>query len=183
MPSRNGKFIEESNCVPFVSGLVGSYSQPVYETVTVRPRVAVAPVPSRMSVAENGAEGGADVFDGELSPPPHAAALSAIAMTSAMRTGTVSSVRSRLVSASQYTLAPMAANTITAGVRPAIASIRIPYEGVELPRKRSPLPAASTTARRTATPVRTSRCRTPRDQPQWPDQTRGVSVGSTLTRT
>src|SRR6266850_355284 len=134
MPSRNGKFIEESNCVPFVSGLVGSYSQPVYETVTVRPRVAVAPVPSRMSVAENGAEGGADVFDGELSPPPHAAALSAIAMTSAMRTGTVSSVRSRLVSASQYTLAPMAANTITAGVRPAIASIRIPYEGVELPR-------------------------------------------------
>src|SRR5258705_1998919 len=80
-----------------------------------------------MSVAENGAEGGADVFDGELSPPPHAAALSAIAMTSAMRTGTVSSVRSRLVSASQYTLAPMAAKTITAGVKPAIASITVPY--------------------------------------------------------
>src|SRR5258705_9586930 len=101
-PSWNEKFVEESNCVPFDSSLVGSYSQPVYETMTIRPCVAVAPVPSRRSVIENGADGGGGVFDGELSlPPPQAAAPRAIPMTSAMRTGTVNNVRSRLANAIQ----------------------------------------------------------------------------------
>src|SRR5207244_4810848 len=73
----------------------------------------MAPVPSRRSVAEYGADGGAGVFEGEFSPPPlHADAVMSIAATSAMRTGTVNNVRP---------------NTITAGVRLISASIRIPY--------------------------------------------------------
>src|SRR6058998_1388484 len=100
-PSWNEKLVDVSNCVPFDSGFVGSYSQPVYATMTVRPCVAVAPAPSRRSVAEYGAEGGVDVVDGELRVPPLAAAGTAIVTNCAMRTGTVRSVRNRLVSAMQ----------------------------------------------------------------------------------
>src|SRR5437762_14163954 len=97
----------------------------------MRPCVAVAPVPSRRSVIEKGADGGAGVLDGELSPPPpHEAAVITIATTSAMRTGTVSSVRERVASAIQWMFAPTTAKTITAGVRLISASIRIDRKSV-----------------------------------------------------
>src|SRR4051812_18122499 len=73
-PSTNEKLCCESNCVPFESGLAGSYSQPVYATVTVRPCVAAAPLPTVRSVAEYGADGGVgEEGEDDSPPPPHAA--------------------------------------------------------------------------------------------------------------